>query len=130
MLKMTYREEKGGPLSWQEVDANFRVLENKIDSLKTAPQAVDVIQKIDVDGRTLKIWGRQGHLLAECEIPILTFKSRGQWKAKRSYIPGDIVSIGSRLCLCETPHESHTFQDESENWISLISQPEVKEKLP
>jgi hypothetical protein len=122
---ITYRLEKGAPLSILEIDNNFRELEQRLNTLEEHP-AIPVIaieQQEDVlifkvDGKTIS------HIVLPKFQPIF----KGAWEKNTLYRLGCWVQYKGKLYTCKVPHTSgETF--EPSFWIAIFDRELEKETV-
>lgn len=100
---ITYRLEKGAPLSILEIDNNFRVLEQRLKQLedKNFDANLSVEQKEDV-----LIFKANSHEISHVVLPKFQPIFKGAWAANSSYHIGCWVYMNQKLYACTAPHTS------------------------
>ncbi|MGB0934832.1 MAG: hypothetical protein ACPGXY_02075 [Alphaproteobacteria bacterium] len=123
-MTITYRGQKGAPLTIEEMDANFRELEEAIEKLRKAPVQAESIQDVRVDEDQLTFIGSQGTQYPAVTMPTVPFKARGRWQATQSYIKHDVVMHETSLFACTKAHTaSENFTRDSKMWQVLLQAP-------
>lgn len=119
-MGIIYREEKGSPLTVEELDGNFRELEKRLSLLEDHQERSEGIGKISLHNETLTITGTFGMDFGSFPLPKPTFPLRGQWQPQSSYRLHDIVAFESGLFQCLRDHESTTWSQSQDKWKPLL----------
>jgi hypothetical protein len=117
---ITYRSQKGAPLSADEVDDNFKELETRVKALEDHKEVAEGIGKITVQGDQMTIAGAFGADLGTFSLPKATFKPRGAWVPQAGYHKLDLVTYEGGLFLCLTDHSSKTWDQEGVFWQEVV----------
>jgi hypothetical protein len=99
---ITYRLEKGAPLSVLEIDNNFRALEQRLKNLedKNFDGDFGVEQKEDV------LIFKCGETVSHIVLPKFQPIFKGAWTANYNYRIGCWVYVEQKLYACTAPHIS------------------------
>ncbi|BDB95920.1 hypothetical protein [Candidatus Hydrogenosomobacter endosymbioticus] len=110
-MTIVYRSEKKAPLTADEVDGNFRDLDERLSKLEKSVQVgiPESIASVKVDQGKLHIFGTKGTKLSEVDVPVLSWRPRGMWQQKESYNSMDVVYYQDSLHLCLAYHVSDNF---------------------
>ncbi len=113
---ITYRLEKGAPLTIEELDENFKTLETSIENLQAqiAPIELKAIQ----DGDVL-IFKNNTEDIGHIVLPKFAPNFKGKWQALGSYQTGDWVFFAKKLYACIKTHAATETIDE-QNWILIF----------
>lgn len=117
---ITYRTQKGAPLTAEEVDGNFKELETRLKVLEDHKEITESIGKITVQGDQMTINGTFGTNFGTFPLPKAAFKSRGSWVAQTVYHKLDIVTYEGGLFLCLNDHSSKTWGQEGGFWQEIL----------
>jgi len=104
-MTLTFRSEKGAPLSYEEVDANFDYLHKRLSALENTETYPSEIEDIKVENNYLtlktreKIWG-------PFKLSSKTNEQKGIWNAETVYTEGDVVQHENALFICQHSHEA------------------------
>ena len=105
---ITYRLEKGAPLSILEIDNNFRELEQRLNELEDHPitPVIGIEQRDD-----LLIFKVDGEAISHVVLPKFQPIFNGPWAKNTLYRVGCWVQHASNLYTCCVPHTSgETFE--------------------
>lgn len=122
-MSLIYRENKGSPLSVQEIDGNFKFLNQRLELIENGQViGVDGIDRIEQDGSTVIFYGTSGAQIGSVEIP-QGLQFRGDWQFSTYYNKGDVISYLNSSYVCVISHNSSAetiYQDiELERWTVL-----------
>ncbi len=117
-MPIIYREHKGAPLTIQEMDGNFKALEERLEALEKAPLMAEGIKNIHQEGDQLKIESTEGRLFGPFQLPKYLPNPKGVWTSGEKYTWGDWVSHDKSLYFCIKGHASEVFA--KENWQELL----------
>jgi hypothetical protein len=113
---MTYRLEKGAPLSILEIDTNFRELEQRLNELEDHPitPVIGIEQQEDV-----LIFKVDGEVISHIVLPKFQPIFNGPWVKNTLYRVGCWAQHASKLYTCKVPHTSgETF--EPSFWVLIL----------
>lgn len=113
-MPITYRSEKGAPLTIKEMDDNFLELETRLKRFESQTTKIEGIGKITAHSDRLHIIGTQGTELGIFPLPKLVFNMRGVWKPNKQYIFYDLVYIENKVMACIKPHLSRDIRQDQE----------------
>jgi|688.fasta_scaffold52741_5 hypothetical protein len=105
---ITYRLEKGAPLSILEIDTNFRELEQRLNAMEDQPitSALAIEQQEDV-----LIFKVDGEVISHVVLPKFQPLLKGEWKKDTPYQKGAWVHFNQALYGCQILHTSgETFE--------------------
>jgi hypothetical protein len=117
---ITYRSQKGAPLTAEEVDGNFRELETRVKVLEDHKEITEGIGKITVQGDQMTIAGTFGADFGTFSLPKAGFKPHGAWISQIAYHKLDLVTYEGGLFLCLNDHSSKTWDQEGAFWQEII----------
>ena len=103
---ITYRLEKGTPLTTLELDTNFRELEKRITALEDnfSPSNISAEQQGDV-----VIFKVNGDAISHVFLPKFQPFFKGAWEKNTTYQTGCWVYVNTALYACQTHHTSGDF---------------------
>lgn len=116
-MAIIYRSEKGCALSADEVDGNFRDLDQRIKELEKNDMGRR-LEQIVQQGDLLIMQDQVGGELGRAKIPIISLNPRGEWQSNADYIPNDVVTYKSAAYICHKHHRSEEF--EPSKWQLLL----------
>ncbi len=119
-MPIVYRSEKGAPLTRDEVDNNFRELDQRIEKLTSSTYQTEGIGDIQVHGDRLTIIGNRGAKFGPFKLPVVGYTPRGAWAAGRDYAIYDVVSQQGNAYVCSTAHFGQNFEQEQKHWQLLF----------
>lgn len=105
---MTYRLEKGAPLSILEIDTNFRELEHRLNELEDHPitPVINIEQQEDV-----LIFKIDSEVISHVVLPKFQPIFNGPWVKNTLYRVGCWTQHENKLYTCKVPHTSReTFE--------------------
>lgn len=126
---LTYRLEKGAPLTLEEMDGNFRELEERLRNLSTQLEERESVGRLFLEGHTLRVMGSHGTDLGDVHLPSFSLQSKGEWKSGVSYVPSDFVTHQGALYACLHPHVSRVW-DEEGLWKEIFRFSQNTSSLP
>lgn len=121
-MSIVYREDKGSPLTIEELDGNFRDLDQRLLRFEDG-QREGQIQRIEMKGNELIFIDPFGKIVATVLIPILRFNPKGLWAANQNYAINDIVSHENICFVCIKAHHAGIF--EMDCWQKLFDLPKA-----
>jgi hypothetical protein len=128
IMTITYRAEKGSPLTAQEIDGNFKELETRLNTLEDRPEGGESIGKIHVEGDQIHFLGTFGTDFGIFTLPKANLNPCGQWGAQMPYKKLDLVTFNSSLenalYCCTTDHISTEWTQDRSLWKLLLSLPQ------
>lgn len=103
---ITYRLEKGAPLTILELDTNFRELEERLAAREDniSPLIISAEQQDDVV--TFKV---NGDAISHVVLPKFQPLFKGAWQRNATYQSGCWVYVNAALYACQTYHTSSDF---------------------
>lgn len=125
-MKITYRLEKGTPLTCQEADDNIRQLSAWVEECRLSLERVSraTVAEVILHEEKLLFKTASGETHAPVPLPDFSWKPRGAWSADNAYQERDIVSHNNALYVCISAHEkSDYFVANSWREILKISSP-------
>lgn len=94
-MVMTYRDEKGTNLTPDEIDANFRTLQEAINAI-VVPDGVGIADFI-VSGPTFTVVLTDATVMGPFPLPERpAFEWRREWEAGETYAPFDVFSVAGQ----------------------------------
>ncbi len=117
---ITYRSEKGAPLSIEEMDNNFHELEQRLDAFEKTNNSFDSLVDAKVDGDQMTLISNRGRKIGPIQLPIISYTPRGKWESKTDYAGYDVASHASGAYVCTTPHCSSDFANDKQHWRLLL----------
>ncbi len=100
---ITYRLEKGAPLSILEIDTNFRELEQRLSTLEDHPNTPVIAVEQQEDVLIFKV---DGEVISHIVLPKFQPIFKGEWMKNTSYRVGTWVYCNHTLYACQVPHTS------------------------
>jgi hypothetical protein len=126
-MTMTYRADKGSPLTIDEMDDNFREIIARVEALENNPPVGETIADIRAEGDHLIIHGTHGSQYGPFQLPVISLTPQGEWQPRRDYVRNDCVLYQGILYLCTNTHTAgDVFYDV--NWVHVMN--EAKPILP
>ncbi|MBY0462926.1 MAG: hypothetical protein K2Q34_07075 [Alphaproteobacteria bacterium] len=119
-MPIVYREYKGAPLSVQEIDGNFKHLDERLTALESGPLMAEGIKEIRQEGDQLIIEGTFGRMFGPFVLPKYLPNVRGEWTAGIRYVYGDWVNYKKALYFCKQAHVSSDFEAQADCWQVLV----------
>ncbi|MBA3813258.1 MAG: hypothetical protein H0X26_02005 [Alphaproteobacteria bacterium] len=127
-MTITYRAEKGSPLTAREIDDNFRELETRLAAIADNPEGGESLGKIQVEGDQIHFRGTFGANFGTFTLPKASLNPRGPWLPQTPYKKLDVVTIQNAaensLSCCIADHISNVWAQDSSFWKSLLSFPQ------
>lgn len=118
-MSIIYRSEKGGPLTAQEVDDNFRHLEKRLRALESHyPDRK--IHEIRLEGDAVVIYDSAGLEMSRAQVPLIGLNPRGVWDKEAGYARNDLITYQGEPYICVRNHKPGNFN--GEDWLQLFSQ--------
>ena len=121
-MSIIYWSDKQAPLQPEQVDGNFKYLEEKIEALQAILEQRPSLAGIELKDGHLQFKGSDGSELPPIKLP--TWTPRGQWKKETAYFIGDVVYTEKCLYLCTGPC-TDSPPSTKENWSLLFSLDEL-----
>lgn len=122
-MPITYRAEKGSPLSVEEIDGNFRELDNRLKNLEENPEVGESIGKIQVEGDQIHFRGTFATDFGTFTLPSPTLKLKGKWMIQTFYQTLDLVTHETGLYSCLHAHTSITWEQDINAWQEIFALP-------
>ncbi len=125
-MSIIYRSEKGGPLTAQEVDDNFRELDTRVKALERHyPDRK--IHEIKLEGDTIVLYDGAGIEMSRAKVPMVGLNPRGSWQPDTAYARNDLMTHQGVAYICVHTHKPGNFN--GEDWLQLFNN-EVKHEEP
>jgi hypothetical protein len=122
-MSLIYRMEKGGPLTAQEVDDNFRQLDVRLKDLEQRnPERK--LNHIKLENDHIILYDQAGVEISRAKIPVISLNPRGHWQPYEAYARNDLITYQNVVHLCMRSHKPGDFEEE--NWQLLFKTQEVK----
>jgi len=115
-MPITYRQQKGSPLTTEEIDENFRELESRLNALTDNPEVGEGLGKVHLEGDQISFTGTFGADFGTFTLPKATLNPCGEWAAQTPYKKHDMVTIETRLYCCTQEHMSTTWAQDASFW--------------
>lgn len=122
-MSITYRANKGAPLSAAEIDGNFKELEARLTQLEEYPERGEGIGKIQVVGDQMTFIGTFGSDFGTFYLPKASFKPCGSWTSQMLYQKLDLVTYENTLYCCLKEHMSTTWAQDDGAWKDILTLP-------
>lgn len=120
-MPLIFRDEQGVDLTADQVDGNFRFLEELIDELVANPPAATSITNITVSGATFTIWLSNGTSFGPFTMPMAAFHWREDgFLPDTMYFVGDFLPVGSSIYLVL---QNHVTGDEFDSGAENSDEP-------
>jgi|GEM_PF-2910526 len=120
---ITYRTEKGAPLTIEEMDGNFRDIESRLKILETHLASGEGIGKVVVQGDKLTVVGTFGADFGTFPLPKASLKPRGPWMAQTAYQALDLVTHAQGVYYCSQNHLSTLWEHDGHAWQEILRLP-------
>ncbi|USO01468.1 MAG: hypothetical protein H6849_00150 [Alphaproteobacteria bacterium] len=118
-MPIIYRNEKGSPLSIEEIDGNFRYLNAQLVDQQEAISQIKRVTQVVREGSDLVFKDDADTVLYRVEIPLPRFSSRGSWCPSTVFVYGDIVHQNGDNYICLVTHTAEIWDHERENWLLM-----------
>ena len=122
-MPLVYRSTKGAPLTADEIDGNFKELDQRLQHLQENPECGEGLGKIDVLDDHLRFSGTFGTDFGTFPLPKPKLNLCGHWRAHTPYQALDLITYERGLYGCEKPHTSTTWEKDVNYWKELLSLP-------
>lgn len=93
-MPLTFRHDKGAPLTSEEADDNVHDLDDRLTALEENPTPPISIANVTTTGKTFTIWLTDGSSLGPYQLPVAAFNWRGDWLPDTGYFEYDLVENG------------------------------------
>lgn len=123
-MTITYRAEKGSPLTVQEIDDNFRELETRLKTLEDDPEPGESLGKIHIEGDQISFLGTFGTDFGSHRLPKTSLNPCGIWAPQTPYKTLDFVTYDNALYCCILDHVSTTWPQDSPFWKQVFALPQ------
>lgn len=120
-MPIVYREHKGAPLSIQEMDGNFKHLDERLQALESSPLMAEGIKEIRQEADQLFIEGTFGRTFGPFILPKYLPTVKGEWAQGLRYVYGDWVRCKKVLYFCTKAHLSAEFETQIDCWQILMA---------
>jgi len=127
---LTYRTEKGAPLTIEEMDGNFREIEGRLKLLEAHLESGEGLGKITVQEDQMTLVGTFGTPFGTFTLPKAVLNSRGTWLSQTSYQKLDLVTFEHGIYVCEKDHFSTQWDQDHSFWHEILSFPKASSSLP
>ena len=114
-MTLIFRASKGSPLTADEVDNNFKDLDQRLHALETGRFTAEAIQEITLEQDQLIIKGSRGSVFGPFTLPTPLFKAKGEWQEDTPYTKGDVVQKDLNLYQARHDHVGDKVF-EAKNW--------------
>lgn len=125
---MILRSEKGAPLTFDELDGNFKELSLEIQKLRDELAHLQAELFLDLKfeqvGTELTIKTSAGKILGQCQLPMIKPHVRGYWQEDEDYKIFDWVVFDNKTYSCIKAHKAKEFQKEKLTCWELVIDPE------
>lgn len=120
-MAIVYRLEKGSPLTVAEIDNNFRELEMGLRRLEE--KAIEPLRglRFRVEGVQMIIEIEGGDILQRIDLPVISFKHKGEWVAGDVYVANDIVTKAGGVFICSRSHSATHWEADTAYWAVLMA---------
>lgn len=120
---ITYRTEKGAPLTIEEMDGNFKEIEARLKTLETHLESGEGIGKILMQGETITVMGTFGTELGAFPWPKASLTPRGKWSSQTPYQRLDVVTHNNSVYCCSQDHLSSLWEQDGHAWQEILTLP-------
>jgi len=120
---ITYRTEKGAPLTIEEMDGNFRDMESRLKTLEAHLESGEGIGKILMQGETITVMGTFGTELGTFPLPKASLTPRGKWSFQAPYQRLDVVTHNNSVYCCLKDHLSDLWEQDEPMWQEILTLP-------
>lgn len=121
-MPIIFWKDKQTPLAAEEVDGNFKDLDDRLKTLEENQNKVNVLASIKLNGSDLIFEGTNGTQFPPIKMPQIFWNPCGLWKKETQYSPFDITQYGSCLYMCKQFHISAQELDNN-FWQMMFSLP-------
>lgn len=116
-MPIVYRQDKCGPLSIEELDSNFRHLDERLRTLEASTILGEGVDRIEQDGDVVTIITQFGRVLGKFILPKCYPSVQGKWRSNTPYVKNDWVYLGKAMYICVNPHNSsESLEMDAHNW--------------
>ncbi|MBY0501449.1 MAG: hypothetical protein K2P93_05550 [Alphaproteobacteria bacterium] len=122
-MSIIYRATKGAPLSADEIDGNFKELEERLTHLEEHPERGEGIGKIQVVNDQMTLIGTFGSDFGTFYLPKASLNPCGSWTSQIPYQKLDLVTYENTLYCCVRDHVSTTWTQDEGAWKDILSLP-------
>lgn len=132
-MTLIYRDQKGAPLTIEELDGNFKDLNHRLETLESHSFEGGGISHMTLEGDELVILDAHHLELGRVQLPMPQFSGKGAWQKKHPYAVYDLIRHEHGVYFCLKAHESTTFEQDHSYWQLLWQSPQsdaVLSKLP
>ena len=119
-MAIIYRQQKKEPLTIEEMDGNFAILERQIKDLESNRPLIESIATITQEGDRLTFQGTFGTILGHATLPKAFPNYRQIWQADTAYHVLDWVQVKQSLYACIQPHTSKDFSEDQASWALVF----------
>lgn len=122
-MPITYRHEKGSPLTSEEIDSNFKELEERLNALTDHQERGEGLGKIHVEGDQVHFMGTFGTDFGTFTLPKASLNPCGPWGPQTPYKQLDLVTSENALHCCIQSHVSTTWAQDRLYWKQAFNLP-------
>lgn len=119
-MPIVLRGTKGSPLSFQELDKNFSVLDERLNEIENGTLCVEGLREIKVENDQISFVGTHGRIWGPFNLPKFIPRMMGEWKESQHYVIGDWVYQEGKAYMCREAHMSFEFLQEITKWQLLL----------
>lgn len=123
-MTITYRHEKGSPLTVQEIDCNFKELEQRLNALEDHLEVGEGLGKIHMEGDKISFLGTFGTDFGTHSLPKASLNPCGAWVTQTPYKQLDLVTVENALYCCLTEHISTRWLQDRTLWKQALTLPQ------
>lgn len=123
-MPITYRREKGSPLTTEEIDENFRELESRLNALTANSEGGEGLGKIYLAGDQISFTGTFGADFGTFTLPKASLSPCVAWATQTPYKTHDVVTVESSLYCCTQEHMSTIWAQDSPFWKLAFTFPQ------
>lgn len=110
-MSIIYRADKGSPLTADEVDENFRGLDDRVTEVEENPPEAVSIDTIEVTGNQMVITLTNSVVQGPFDLDTADWEFRGPWLPAHNYLKNDVFSEDGSLYLVLVAHTSESEFD-------------------
>jgi hypothetical protein len=119
-MPITYINAKGSPLTPDELDDNFKTLQERIQVLEDIKFYGEGISRITQTDSGLSIHGSLGSVWGPFSLPRHVPQFHTNWEAGKTYGQGDWLMHERKTYLCTKSHVGKTLaEDLTQNWQNV-----------
>ncbi len=119
-MPIVLRRDKEVPLTFQELDDNFALLDTRLKEIERETLCVEGIQDIKVDDGRLTVVGTHGRSWGPFMLPKFIPRLMGGWVLDQIYVFGDLVYQSGKTYMCKENHRSVAFEEDALKWQLVL----------